>query len=292
MLILYNLLRLSMQTTLKITTVFLDPIENAARMFDMTGRCAFAVCTKGEFTIKILNEQYIVNDQCMFACMPFVNIEVISVFKPSEIIFGSIIIEDVPRLIYRWINTNNLITIQNWPLVKITDTHFRRLNASINEYLNECAECQSSIYENICNQLQRDIIDFQSRLIVAQVLKIYFINIPMEVSSHTHRDGIFQRFMIDLYTNCHEQRSVKFYALRSAVSLKYFSTIIRQLSGTSPSEWIETVVVGEAKSMLNDINRSIKDIATTLNFPDAPTFTKYFHRVTGMTPKAYRKKLL
>ncbi len=158
-------------------------------------------------------------------------------------------------------------------------------------YLNELADSVHGMRDNTCLEIHQEIINCHSRLIVAQVMEIYFTNMPMDVRAHTNRDIVFQLFILDLYANSREQRNVRFYASRSAVSPKYFSTIVRQLSGKSPSELIETVVVGEAKSMLKDFNRSIKDIATTLNFPDAPTFTKYFLRVTGMTPKAYRKSI-
>lgn len=142
------------------------------------------------------------------------------------------------------------------------------------------------------NQIHKEIISSHSRLIVAQVIKLYFANIPMDGSSHSHHDIIFQSFMLDLYENCRSHRDVRFYASRSGLSLKYFSTVIRLLSGIKPSEMIEMVVAGEAKSMLSDTTRSIKDVALSLNFPDTPTFTKYFRRITGITPKAYRNTLL
>ncbi len=280
-----------MQIRLEIATITLEPDNNPGQVFDMTGRCAFAICTKGSFAIKILNEKYIVSTHCMFACMPFVNIEVVEVSQPSEVIFGFLQIEDVPMMINQWINTNNLIAIQNRPLVEITDINFCRLTASINEYLSEYREIADKCYNNTCSRIQQDIINFRSSLILAQVIRIYFANIQLEVGGHTQRDIVFLRFMLALYGNYREHRNVNFYAMRSGVSLKYFSTIVRQLSGKSPSDWIEIVVVGGAKSMLTDINRSIKDIATTLNFPDAPTFTKYFLRVTGLTPKAYRTSI-
>ncbi len=281
-----------MYTPLKITTVCIDPIASAGQAFDVAGRCAFAVCIKGELEIKILNEQYTVTENCMFACMPFIKVDVISVSRPSEIIFGSILIKDVPRMINRWVNTNNLSAIQNHPLVKIEVSQRNALLKAINEYQSEYEEIERGVYSNISEHIQEDIIHLQGRLIVAKVLKIYFTNIPMLVSGHTHRDLEYQQFMLALYSNFREHRDVHFYAMRSGVSEKYFSTLIRQISGSSPSEWIETVVAGEAKTMLDDAQRSIKEIASELNFPDAPTFTKYFQRVTGMTPKAYRKSSL
>ncbi len=84
---------------------------------------------------------------------------------------------------------------------------------------------------------------------------------------------------------------MNFYAGNSGVSTKYFSTLVKRVSGKTPLEWIETVVTGEAKAMLKDPGKSIKDIASSLNFPDTPTFTKYFRRVEGVTPKTYRKSI-
>ncbi len=281
-----------MDTLLQIATASLNPDTDFGHVFEMTGRCAFAICTKGEFEIKFFNERYIVREHCMFACMPFVRIEVLSVAAPSEVVFGYIRIEDVPAMISRWVDTSNLSAIQNHPMVEITPSQLDCLMASIREYRSEYDESRQDSAEAICRRIQHDIVDFQCRLIVAKVLKIYFANIRMTAHGYTHRDFVYQRFMLALYGNFREHRDVSFYAMRSGVSLKYFSTIVRQLSGTSPSEWIETVVVDEAKSMLNDSRRSIKDIAAALNFPDAPTFTKYFLRVTGITPKAYRKSVL
>ncbi len=281
-----------MDTILDITTVNVASENDAANAFDMTGRCAFAICVEGDFDIRILNEEYRAEDHCIIACMPFVKIEILRVRKSGRIILGGIKLEDVLSLISRTINNTNLLAIQQTPLVRISEQQCAYLQESIGSFLNDLADSHKENLSVNCNTLQNEIVHCHSQLIVAQVLKVYLTNAPMDVKGHTRRDIVFQHFMLDLYKHCREQRDVQFYAARSAVSLKYFSTIVRQLSGSSPSEWIETVVAGEAKSLLNESQRSIKDIAATLNFPDAPTFTKYFRRVTGITPKAYRRSLV
>ncbi len=108
-----------MSAALKINTVSLSPEDPIDHIFEFAGRCAFAICTKGDFEIKILNERYRVSENCIFACMPFVNIEVMSVNSFSEIVFGMILIKDVPRLINGYVSINNLSAIQSHPLVKI-----------------------------------------------------------------------------------------------------------------------------------------------------------------------------
>lgn len=280
-----------MATPLNISIVSLRAAQDVGRVFDMTGWCAFAICEEGDFDIRILNEEYHVKGHCIFACMPFVNVEIIRIRENVKIILGGIMLEDVVALVNPPVNSSHLIAIQQSPLVKISEKQADYLNKSIGAYLEEISESEQSSNENNFNHIRQEIIACHGRLIVAQVIKVYFANMPMEVKETNHRDLVFQRFMLDLYAHAGEQRNVEFYASRSSLSPKYFSTIVRQVSGQSPSDLIKTVIVGKAKSMLSDPLRSIKDIATSLNFPDAPTFTKYFRRVTGITPKTYRKTL-
>ncbi len=281
-----------MYPPLRIKKELISYSEDRYPVFDMMGRCAFAICTKGKLVVKILHEEYPLEKGYIIACMPFVNVDVISVGEDSELVFGFVLIEDIPPLINRWINTDNLFAIQNHPMVIVPKRYYSKMVTLLNEYQEECKENEMNPVGDLYSHIQRDIVDCHSRLIVAYVLRIYFSSISMEVSGHTHHDMVFQQFMLSLYSNFREHRNVKFYAVRSGMSLKYFSTLIRKLSGNTPSEWIERVVVGEAKSMLSEFNRSIKGVGTALNFPDTPTFTKYFHRATGMTPKAYRKTIL
>ncbi len=259
-------------------------------MFDFTGRCAFAICTQGEFKIKLLNSHYTVTRGCLLACMPFVNIYVTSIMKQSEIIFGGIQLKDIPNLINKWVNAKNLSAIHSHPIIKLKDEDLPDVLSDIQGYKRSMEEMIQTPQQGICSKIQQDLVDLKGRLVVGTVLKKYFETMPMETGGETHREIIFQRFMLALYFNVREHRDVRYYAGLSGISEKYFSTLIRELSGTSPSKWIETVVMGEAKTLLQDEHMSIKEIASCLNFPDAPTFTKYFRRLAGVTPKAYRNK--
>ncbi len=229
--------------------------------------------------------------RCLIACMPFVNVEVVSVDRPGEIIFSYIQLEDIPTLINRWINTKSLLSVQQRPLAHISEESFTNLLASLEYYRTDYSNYHNSHDESITGKLGQDILACHSQLVVAKVLKIFYSNIQMEPGGHTHTDSVFQEFMLTLYTNFRKHREVDYYARRSGLSVKYFATVVRRISGMSPSKWIERVVVGEAASLLQVRQRTIKEIASALNFPDAPTFSKYFLRVTGSTPKSYRQSL-
>ncbi len=280
-----------MNCLLKIQNILFLPGDRSGRSIDMTGRCAFALCTEGEIDIKMMNVNLRVTEMNMFACLPFINLEVINVIRPTRIVFGFVLLSNVPQLINRWVNTRNLLALQSRPMVNLSEEHFRDMVGRIQGYEKECKDSESIEYNDIHPRIMQEIILLESRLIVARVIRHLFSNLDINVKGHNHRDIVFQQFMLKLFNNFREHRDVHFYAGLSGVSMKYFSTIVREVSGSSPSKWIETIVTGDAKSMLKDRSRNIKDIASALNFPDSPTFSKYFHRVVGLTPMEYRKAI-
>ena len=87
-----------------------------------------------------------------------------------------------------------------------------------------------------------------------------------------------------------ESREVTFYARMFNLSPKYFSTLIKQETGISASEWIDRYVVLQAKHLL-DHRRSlnIQQIANHLGFSEQASFSRFFKKETGLSPKEYRE---
>ena len=86
-----------------------------------------------------------------------------------------------------------------------------------------------------------------------------------------------------------EHRDVGFYAEKACLSPKHFSTVISQETGHTASWWIHSHVVAEAKALLQlrrDLN--IQTVADQLGFTDQATFSRYFHRETGLYPTEFR----
>jgi len=66
------------------------------------------------------------------------------------------------------------------------------------------------------------------------------------------------------------------------------SKLIKQVSGRSAPDWIDSFVILEAKNMLKYTDDSIKEIVFKLHFPNPSVFYKFFKAHTGMTPSEYR----
>jgi two-component system, response regulator YesN len=62
-------------------------------------------------------------------------------------------------------------------------------------------------------------------------------------------------------------------------------------TGQTITDFINTLRINEALSMIENRNFTITDIAYMVGFNDVNYFTKVFKKIKGMTPSAYRKQL-
>lgn len=107
-------------------------------------------------------------------------------------------------------------------------------------------------------------------------------------TANTRVKLVFDHFM-SLVTEYHSvERNMAFYASRLGLTPKYLSKLIKQVSGRSAPDWIDSFVILEAKNMLKYTDDSIKEIVYKLHFPNPSVFYKFFKAHTGMTPSEYR----
>lgn len=66
--------------------------------------------------------------------------------------------------------------------------------------------------------------------------------------------------------------------------------VIRETSGQTVMQWINQAVILEAKVLLKHSNLLVFQISDELNFPNPSFFSKFFKRMTGMTPAEYQKQ--
>lgn len=106
----------------------------------------------------------------------------------------------------------------------------------------------------------------------------------------SHSEKIFYDFLDLLHTHYRRQRRVSFYADELSLTPRHLTTVIRQVSGRSAARWIEEYIVLEAQILLRNSPMIIKEIAYELGFNEQSLFSKYFSRVSGSSPEAYRQK--
>ena len=108
-------------------------------------------------------------------------------------------------------------------------------------------------------------------------------------STKERKDEIYTHFIELLQKHYKQEREIGFYADKLCISPKYLSRMVKEASGRLATEWIEDYVTTESKALLSSTTLSIQQISNALNFPSQSLFGKYFKRITGVTPRNYRK---
>jgi AraC family transcriptional activator of pobA len=106
---------------------------------------------------------------------------------------------------------------------------------------------------------------------------------------HDHKEELLWRFLALLSKHVKSERSLQFYANRLFVTPKYLTQTIKKLSGKTAGEYIDELVIVEAKILLRDPSLTIAQVADLLYFSDQFFFSKFFKRYTGTTPSDFRK---
>lgn len=69
----------------------------------------------------------------------------------------------------------------------------------------------------------------------------------------------------------------------------YLSNVVKAKTGKTVKQWIDERIISEAKSLLNNTNKSVAQIAFNLTFYDTSNFSRFFKKKTGLTPAKYRQ---
>ena len=102
-------------------------------------------------------------------------------------------------------------------------------------------------------------------------------------------EEIFIGFIRLIPDNFIEHHEIPFYASRLCISPVYLSRVVRQVSGHTVIDYINYMLLMEASFLLRTSKLSIAQISDRLHFADTPSFSKFFSRMKGLSPREYRE---
>lgn len=169
-------------------------------------------------------------------------------------------------------------------------THFYTLN-------KESLEAFIACYNQVAGIIKRDDHPYRDE-IVRHLFSAYYYglgyyihNAQSQKSVMTRQQEICEKFIALAAEHFREHRDITFYADKLCVTKKYLSALLKRETGMTALEWIGKYVVLYAKSCLSSTSMTVQEISDELDFPSQSVFGKYFKRVEGISPKAYRKSL-
>lgn len=124
------------------------------------------------------------------------------------------------------------------------------------------------------------LLDLQN----AQQRAIHHRQVPQRV------EEIFISFIRLLPDHFAEHHDIPFYASALLISPVYLSRVVRQVTGRTVVDYINQMLLTEAMFLLHTSKLSISQIADRLHFADTPSFSKFFSRLKGQSPRAFREQ--
>ena len=143
------------------------------------------------------------------------------------------------------------------------------------------------IVSRLSSSLPEDFILPQLHILLQVIDTFRIENDGINASAKGH---ISSRLYDAIIKHYKEHRDVEFYANLFCLSTKYFSTAVKRETGHSVNYWIQQQVIIISKTLLRTEHKmSLQEISERLGFPDLATFSRYFKRVTGITPSQYKQ---
>jgi AraC-like DNA-binding protein len=101
-------------------------------------------------------------------------------------------------------------------------------------------------------------------------------------------ETIFIGFIHLLHHHFAQHHDIGFYASALNITPVYLSRIVKQASGRTVVDHINRFLMIEASFLLRTTTMSVAQIADRLHFADTSSFSKFFSRLKGVSPRAYR----
>lgn len=113
-----------------------------------------------------------------------------------------------------------------------------------------------------------------------------------DASKDTGQGGqICKRFFELLAKGEGRERSVTSLAAKLCLTPKYLSAAVKAASGKTALSWIHLYAVKMIERQLKYSDRSVKEIAADMNFPNVSFFGKFVKTHLGVSPTEYRRRI-
>jgi len=255
------------------------------------------LCKEGEATVKLDGKQYTIKPCSVIVYFSYSELQVID---RTPNLTGTIIsgeLEVIQPMLYQVTNFNAIFDIKKNPYREITEEAMSYIFLYIKLLMREFGKFHDEYYDfddkeknKPFKEMAKHKAEQIGNCLIMELVECY-ADAQMDTSPITRKDEVLQKFISTLYRKYKQEHEVGYYAQAQFLTSRYFSTIIKEKSGRSPSEWIATALLVDAKKQLSSTNHSVKEISEDLNFPNQSYFGKWFKNLTGVGPSEFRNGL-
>lgn len=275
--------------------VLIDSLNNIPDIYGMAKLECFlmVICREGSVRLEIDNIDYTLSTGDVLLGQPGALIKDYMMTPDNQIClvgFSSRFMRNVVKAGKK--SWNVVVSMYSTPFVPSDiNTNFIRRFTSIMELIG--AKLDDSTY------FRQDVIRHLFSAILYDLLGLICKRSVIADKENKYDDGfinqsdyILYRFIQLLSQDNGTHRTVSYFADLLCYSPKHLSKAVKDASGRTPLDLINESVTERIKYSLKYSNKSIKEIAAELDFPNPSFFGKYVKARLGLSPSKYRNHVL
>ena len=249
-------------------------------------------CISGSIRLSVNLNEYEIKEGELIICMAG---DLVRVSRPDASVYGEMhfimlvmshgFASDL-RIDFKRILNEGIIPL-NTPVIRLNET-VREILGDHLKLIAKIASGKGELYKDSVRSLVSSLVSVLGSQWFSEVDNLKSRRRVGSDARSYHKRLIFEQFQRLVSENYSQQRQMAFYADKLCLSPKYLSKLVKEVSGKSGPDWIDSYVMLEAKHLLKYSHMPIKEIVYRLNFPNQTVFYKYFKAHTGMTPTDYR----
>jgi AraC-like DNA-binding protein/mannose-6-phosphate isomerase-like protein (cupin superfamily) len=225
------------------------------------------------------NNKYEINPPCVFFLSPGQAHKL----ELSTDIEGYIYIFTSEFYLINQTNQNRLLEFPFFYTINQTNPPLLLNNEDDKSFIEELFRVAiKNLEEKNFMDIQRSILD----LLLVYAASLYKLEEPMVNKGKGHI--LVKRFYQLVEENYQKNYSVNDYASLLAITPNHLTQTVKILTGKTTNSIIQEKQVLEIKRLLVHTNMGVSEISNTLNFSDQSYFTKFFKKMTGLTPLRFR----
>jgi AraC-like DNA-binding protein len=167
-------------------------------------------------------------------------------------------------------------------------------------------ELLTNLYQQILDEYRSDnpdkldLIASYTHVLLIHVRRMYnkYIETDKELTDHIHQfdHSMVEEFRTLIRRNIlsggteNSNRTVKYFASQLATHPNHLNAVVKRKTQKTAIAFIHEQLIHEAKSLLNQTELSVKEIAFQLGFREPSHFNHFFKKQMDTTPVLYRKE--
>jgi len=245
---------------------------------------SFTLITQGWLTIIYNGRELTLRPNDLYIYSPGLSINIISASKDYNAV--SVLVDE--KMALEIPTVRNLISIAYQPVLRLSEPklalpadvahHLECKFREMIDYFNSEHIYKSQVLQLLFSVLMLDIVNIQGKAISSR-------QIPQRM------EALFINFLRLLPAHFIKHHDILFYADQLHISTAYLSRIVKRITGRTVVDYINQMLAMEAAFLLQTSSLSVAQIADRLHFADTPSFSKFFSRMKGISPREFRENM-